>query len=132
MLAESRDTILANCQQFRPTMLNGVPYFFDKVYRHCASQGGSDDEQTERLQSAVWRALAAGLFRRSALGRCDCRILQPPRRAARARLRSHGVFAGDHRLDAAAHIASARSGRATRGVEVKIADDGEILTRGRT
>ncbi len=49
ILAESRDTILANCEQFRPTLLNGVPYFFDKVCRHCASQGGSDAEQTERL-----------------------------------------------------------------------------------
>jgi long-chain acyl-CoA synthetase len=43
VLAENRETILANCQQFRPTIINGVPYFFDKVHRHVVSQGGSDE-----------------------------------------------------------------------------------------
>ena len=52
VLAESRDTILANCQQFRPTLINGVPYFFDKVHRYVVSQGGSDGEQTKCLQEA--------------------------------------------------------------------------------
>ena len=52
VLAESRDTILANCQQFRPTLINGVPYFFDKVHRYVVSQGGSDDEQAICLREA--------------------------------------------------------------------------------
>ena len=36
-LAESRERILANCQSLHPTLLNGVPYFFDKVRRHVES-----------------------------------------------------------------------------------------------
>lgn len=31
VLAENRDTILRDCQLARPTVLNGVPYFFQKV-----------------------------------------------------------------------------------------------------
>src|SRR5690606_4976464 len=38
-LAESRETIIANCGQLRPTLLNGVPYFFEKVYRHLTGAG---------------------------------------------------------------------------------------------
>ena len=41
-LAQNRETILADCQALKPTHLNGVPYFFDKVYRYLRDQGLAD------------------------------------------------------------------------------------------
>ena len=41
-LAQSRDTIIADCQALHPTHLNGVPYFFDKVYRSLQEKGVAD------------------------------------------------------------------------------------------
>ena len=39
VLAESRDTILADCAEIRPTLINGVPYFFEKVARGVQEKG---------------------------------------------------------------------------------------------
>ena len=44
-LAESRDTVIADCQAVHPTYLNGVPHFYDRVYRglcekHVAHEPG--------------------------------------------------------------------------------------------
>jgi len=41
-LAQSRETIIADCQALKPTYLNGVPYFFDKVYRYMQDNGVAD------------------------------------------------------------------------------------------
>ncbi len=41
-LAQSRETIIADCQALKPTYLNGVPYFFDKVQRYLQEQGLAD------------------------------------------------------------------------------------------
>ena len=38
-LAESRETVIADCQAIHPTYLNGVPYFYDKVYRALCERG---------------------------------------------------------------------------------------------
>ena len=38
-IAESRETVLADCETIKPTCLNGVPYFYDKVYRGLCIAG---------------------------------------------------------------------------------------------
>ena len=38
-MAESRETVIADCQAIHPTYLNGVPYFYDKVYRGLCEKG---------------------------------------------------------------------------------------------
>src|SRR5207253_1819413 len=38
VLADAPETVLTQCTQFHPTLLNGVPYFFEKVMRHLAQQ----------------------------------------------------------------------------------------------
>src|SRR6478672_9781837 len=37
-LAESRETVLADCQAVHPQCINGVPYFYDKVYRKLCAE----------------------------------------------------------------------------------------------
>jgi long-chain acyl-CoA synthetase len=43
-LAESRETVIADCQTVCPTLLNGVPYFYDKVRRFLCDHGLADRE----------------------------------------------------------------------------------------
>jgi long-chain acyl-CoA synthetase len=129
VLAESRDTILANCQQFRPTIINGVPYFFDKVHRHVVSQGGSDNEQTSRLQAAFGGRLQFA-----------CSGGAPLADATADYYHRHGVpLLQGYGLTESSPVISVSTprahktgsvGRPLEGVEVKIASDGEVLTRG--
>ena len=66
-LAQSRDTIIADCQALHPTHLNGVPYFFDKVYRSLQDKGVADKPGV--LQGSVRRTHEAVLRRRSGAAR---------------------------------------------------------------
>ena len=42
-LVESLDTILPDCVRFRPTTINAVPYFFQRVHRYLVDQGKVDE-----------------------------------------------------------------------------------------
>ena len=42
-LAKSRDTILADCSMLHPTILHGVPYFYEKLCRILTDQGKADE-----------------------------------------------------------------------------------------
>jgi long-chain acyl-CoA synthetase len=129
ILAESRDTILANCGVFRPTLLNGVPYFFDKLHRHCASQGGDDEEQAKRLVSLFGGEL-----------RLACSGGAPLGDATNEYYNEHGIqLVQGYGLTESSPVITVSTpsasrigsvGRAIRDVEVKIGDDGEILTKG--
>ena len=41
-LAPNREALIADCQAIKPTHLNGVPYFFDKVHRYLLDNGLAD------------------------------------------------------------------------------------------
>ena len=41
-LVQSRETIIADCQRFRPTWINGVPYFFQRVHHKLVEKGRAD------------------------------------------------------------------------------------------
>jgi long-chain acyl-CoA synthetase len=129
VLAESRDTVLANCQMFRPTIINGVPYFYDKVHRYCESQGGSDQEQTLRLQS-----LFGGRLQMACSGGA------PLANGTAEYYHRHGIpLVQGYGLTESSPVISVSTprnfktgavGQALQGVQIRIADDGEILTRG--
>jgi long-chain acyl-CoA synthetase len=129
VLAESRDTILANCAQFRPTLLNGVPYFFDKVYRHVVAQGGTDAEQAERLGS-----LLGGRVRLLCSGGAPLpdQTAEYYNRHGVPLLQGYGLTESSPVITVSTPDANriGSVGRAINGVEVRIAEDGEILTRG--
>jgi acyl-CoA synthetase (AMP-forming)/AMP-acid ligase II len=55
-LAENRETLLADCAVVQPTVMNGVPYFYDKVYRWLRDQGRGDE-------SGALRAALGGRMR---------------------------------------------------------------------
>lgn len=126
-LADSPETVVANCQAIKPTLINGVPYFFDKLQRALMAQGA--DKQPGALQH-----LLGGRARLCSSGG--------------AALPDHtyhffseqGVFISQgYGLTETSPVISTglpgafkvgTVGRPIDGVEVKIAEDGEILTRG--
>ena len=126
-LADSPEAIIANCQEVHPTLINGVPYFFDKLQRFLVSQGMADKPGT--LQ-----AILGGRMRYCGSGGAAL--------ADHTHLffKEQGVFIsqGYGLTETSPTISTGQEddtkvgtvGRLLPGVEVKISDEGEILTRG--
>jgi long-chain acyl-CoA synthetase len=126
-LAEGREKILANCQSLRPTMINGVPYFFDKVRRYMIAEGKAGDRD-------FLPALFGGQLRFCCSGGAAL-----PNETAEFYWQ-HGVkLVQGYGLTESSPVIAASTptayklgtvGRPISGVEVGIAADGEIMTRG--
>ncbi len=132
-LAENRERILANCQSLRPTLLNGVPYFFDKVRRFVESQ---TEEQTQTGDASPGRLsdLFGGRLRLCSSGGAAL----PSATAEFYRRRGVRLVQGYGLTESSPVISVSHPdsdhcgsvGRLITGIEVRIAADGEILTRG--
>ncbi len=126
-LAESRETVLANCGEVRPTYLNGVPYFFDKVARHLQSTGQAD-------VSGRLAELLGGRIRICCSGGASLANSTAEFYASRGVLlvQGYGLTESSPVITMSTPEVNRLGtvGRALPGVEVRIADDGEILTRG--
>ena len=126
-LAESPEATIGNASELRPTLINGVPYFFEKVQRYLVDHGLAD-------QPGVLAAAYGGRLRAACSGGAPL-----PDHVA-AFYNERGVFLGQgYGLTESSPVISAATptamkigtaGRPIPGVEVKIAADGEILTRG--
>ena len=126
-LADSPEAVPANCQEVHPTLINGVPYFFDKLHRFLASQGMAD--KPGMLQAAL-----GGRVRYCGSGGAAL--------ADHTHLffKEQGVFIsqGYGLTETSPTISTGQEtdtkvgtvGRLLPGVEVKISDEGEICTRG--
>ena len=106
-IAESRETVIADCQAIKPTYLNGVPYFYDKVYRGLCERGLA--EVPGALRGALGGAIRNCCARRGGTAGPPVRLFPQPRRAAVAGLRPVGVVAGDHAFVNRGIIAAARA-----------------------
>ncbi len=126
-LAESRETLLANCAEVRPSYLNGVPYFFDKVARSLQASGQAD-------KPGKLAELFGGRIRICCSGGASLSDSTARFYAERGVLLVQGYGLTEsspvismstttvHRLGTV--------GRPLAGVEVRIATDSEVLTRG--
>ena len=127
ILAESRETIVADCQATQPTVLNGVPYFFDKIYRSLCEQG-------LQRQTGVVRALLGGAIRFCCSGGAPLPVhlfdfyLEQDVPV----LEGYGLTETSPVITMSTEQFAKRgaAGKAIDGVDIKIAEDGEILTRG--
>lgn len=126
-LAEKPESVTDNCRELHPTLINGVPYFFEKVRRFLVDQGLAD-------QPGILPAVFGDRLRAACSGGAPL-----PEHVARF-YNERGVFLGEgYGLTESSPVISATvpgglrigaAGRPIPGVEVKIAEDGEILTRG--
>jgi len=125
-LAESRDTILGDCSQVQPTLINGVPYFFEKVMRFLVDQGVGDTP-------GAANQLLGGRIRMC----CSGGAALPDHVAAFYRKQGLYLVQGYGLTETSPVITVSDNpdkigsvGQPLKGVEIRIADDGEILTRG--
>ncbi len=126
-LADSPEACIGNCQEVHPTLINGVPYFFDKLQRFLVSQGMADKPGT----------LQAMLGGRARL--CGSGGAALPDHT-HLFFKEQGVFIsqGYGLTETSPTISTGQMddtkvgtvGRLLPGVEVKISPEGEILTRG--
>jgi len=126
-LAGSRETILDDCLAVRPTYINGVPYLFDKCYRLLRQRG-------EIETPGSLRALLGGAIRT-----CLCGGASLPSHVYDFFWKQDVPILEGYGLTETAPVISdctlvanqpGSVGRPIPGVEVRIAPDGEILTRG--
>lgn len=126
-IAESRETVVADCQLVRPTTLNGVPYFFDKVYRGLCEKGVHEHPGAARaaLGGAIEKCNAGGAALPDHLYEYYLAQGVPV-------LQGYGLSETSPVITLSTPSQHRRGscGRAIPGIEVKIAEDGEILTRG--
>ena len=60
-LADSPEAAVGNCQQLHPTLMNGVPYFYEKVQRYLTDSGQADvPGAPQKLFGGEMRVLVSG------------------------------------------------------------------------
>ncbi|HEY2413805.1 MAG TPA: AMP-binding protein [Pirellulaceae bacterium] len=126
-LAESRETVLADCRAVHPQSLNGVPYFYDKVYRKLCAEG------KQNTPGALLAELGGAIERCCAGGAALPDYLHDYFHAQGVLLlQGYGLSESSPviSLSTPDHHRRGSCGRPIPGIEVKIAADGEILTRG--
>ena len=123
-LADSPEAILENCAYYKPTLLNGVPYFYEKVM----------NKLIEAKTPGMLKHLFGGRLRICVAGGAPL-----PEHVATF-YRQNGVFLlQGYGLTESSPVISGETpeavkfgtvGKVLPGLEVKIGPDGEILTKG--
>jgi long-chain acyl-CoA synthetase len=131
-IVEDREQIIAGCQRIRPTLLNGVPYFFEKVKRHLTETGKVG--ATEPGGQTHLQKLLGGNMRACCSGGAALpdHVAEFFWREGMPLVQGYGLTESSPVISTCTpnHNKTGTVGRAVEGVEIKTADDGEILTRG--
>jgi len=123
VLAESRETIVRDCQVARPTVINGVPYFYQKIAK-----------QLVHAESGALQALLGGRLKR-----CFCGGAAMPSEAAALFARQGLPVLSGYGLTETSPVVTATAledyqvgtvGRPLAGVEVRVTENQEIFVRG--
>ncbi len=126
-LAESADTVVQNLAEIQPTHLSSVPRFYEKV---LAAVSAPNTEETSRRLRSIFGPRVVCL--NSGGAPLPLQVAKAFHDAGLLLLQGYGLtesapvisfnYPEAYKLDTV--------GRPIPGVEVKIADDGEVLTRG--
>jgi long-chain acyl-CoA synthetase len=127
VLADAPETVVPQCAEFHPTLLNGVPYFFEKVMRTLVQKGVADKSGV--LAGVFGGRLRAGIAGGAALPR---HVGEYFHRNGVLLLEGYGLTETSPVIATCTQTSRkiGTVGPPIPGVEVRIADDGEILTRG--
>jgi long-chain acyl-CoA synthetase len=126
-IAESRETVIDDLQAVRPTTVNGVPYFYERLRKILGERGLGN-------QPGALLELLGGRIRSC----CSGGAALPPGTieffAAQnvSLLQGYGLTESSPVITMSTHEHNrpGAAGRAIPGIELRIADDGEVLTRG--
>jgi long-chain acyl-CoA synthetase len=126
-IGRGREMVLEDCALVRPTVFRCVPYFFDKVMRALRDHGRENDP-------GALRQVLGGRIR----SLCSGGAALPNHVAEFYNARGIALVQGYGLTETSPVITLSSStanrlgavGRAIRDVEIRIAPDGEILTRG--
>ncbi|QDU77169.1 Long-chain-fatty-acid--CoA ligase FadD15 [Bremerella volcania] len=126
-LAHSRETILADCQAIKPTLINGVPYFYQKVVEGLKANGKLD------MPGALQTALG-GEVRMCASGGAPLAgwVIEAFAKQGLSLLEGYGMTEASPVISVStegAHRAGS-VGKKLEGIEVRISEQGELETRG--
>ncbi len=126
-LVRSRDTIVDDCKLVKPSLINGVPYFFERVHQKLVEKGVADEPG--RLNKTLGGELRGCCSGGAALANetFDYYASQ-----AVPLCQGYGLTETSPVITTSTPDSVKRGavGRAIEDVEIRIADDGEILTRG--
>jgi long-chain acyl-CoA synthetase len=127
VLAENRETIVRDCQLVRPTVINGVPYFYQKVAQSLLAAGRAHE-------SGALLELLGGQMRL-----CCCGGAAAAPEVEKLFSEQGLPLLPGYGLTEASPVISISSkenykvgcvGPPIKGAEVKLADDGEVLVSG--
>src|SRR5262249_51716692 len=126
-LAESAETLLVNLAEIQPTHMNAVPRFYEKVYTHAASPDPARTSQ--RLRDFFGPRID---FLPSGGAPLPQAVAKAYHDAGLLVLQGYGLTESSPVIsfNTKDHYKLETVGRPVPGVEVRIAPDGEILTRG--
>ncbi len=124
--AESRTTVIADCQAIRPTVLNAVPYFFDRVAKAVTDSGSEDPDALRNLLGGRIEYCCSG---GAAL---PTHLYDFFERRGVPILQGYGLTESSPVITVSSQSRNRRGavGQAIPGIQVRIAEDGEVLTRG--
>lgn len=126
-MAQSIDTLVDNLAEIQPTWLTSVPRFYEKLWTAVESQ--SADERTDSLHKIFGPRLRQLCSGGAPLPQHVCEGFHA---AGLMLLEGYGLTESSPVIcfNSIENYRIGSVGQALHGVEVKIADDGEILTRG--
>jgi long-chain acyl-CoA synthetase len=126
-IAESRETVIADAVTVKPTFMNGVPYFYDRVRR------GLEDEGLLH-QPGILRQLLGGRIEQCCSGGAALpeHLFDYFQSQGVPLLQGYGLSESSPVISISTPktVRRGSAGKPIPGVDVRIAEDGEILTRG--
>lgn len=126
-LAESRETVVQNCHEVHPTILNGVPYFFELIRRALTADG------VEQTPDAL-KTLLGGRIKLCCSGGAALPDHLFDYFAANGipLLQGYGLTESSPVITVSTeeHVRRGAVGKPIADVEIAIAEDGEVISRG--
>ncbi len=126
-IAESRETVIADAAAVQPTFMNGVPYFYDRVRRGLEEKGVLNFP-------GILRQVLGGRIEQCCSGGAALpeHLFDYYYSQGVPLLQGYGLSESSPVISISTQKTSRRSsaGKPIPGVEVKVAEDGEILTCG--
>jgi long-chain acyl-CoA synthetase len=127
--AETRLTVLPDAAEIRPTALNAVPFFYERVAKGALEMENAGVPKSESVKRLFGGSLRYGCSGGAALPENLYDFFEE---RGLTILQGYGLTESSPVISASGPTSNRRGavGRSVPGVEVRISEDGEILTRG--